>query len=171
MHLTEPGCRNNPVEVLEVKSPMFIEHYGLRPDSGGPGKHRGGLGISRVYKYLEPSTAITLVKKTKTKPWGMNGGGDGDNNHVILRPGAEGEAVVGGVYESMAAGEVLVNNSGGGGGWGPAFERDPAAVLADVREGYVSAGAAKREYGVVIDETTQTIDTAATADLRAAGRT
>ena len=48
MHLSEPGCRNNPVEVLEIKSPMFIEHYGLRPDSGGPGEHRGGLGMSRV---------------------------------------------------------------------------------------------------------------------------
>jgi N-methylhydantoinase B len=167
MHLTEPGCRNNPVEVLEVKSPMLIEHYGLRPDSGGPGKHRGGLGISRVYRYLEPSTAITLVKKTKTKPWGMSGGMDGDSCHVILRPDTDGEAVVGGVYEAMAADEVLVNNSGGGGGWGPAFERDPEAVLTDVREGYVSAAAARRDYGVAIDEATLELDAAATAALRA----
>jgi N-methylhydantoinase B len=42
MHLSEPGCRNNPVEVLETKSPMFIESYGYRPDTGGPGRHRGG---------------------------------------------------------------------------------------------------------------------------------
>ena len=168
MHLTEPGCRNNPVEVLETKAPMFIEHYGLRPDSGGPGKHRGGLGISRVYRFLEPSTAVTLVKKTKTKPWGMNGGGVGDNCHVVLRPGTDREAVVGGVYESMAANEVLVNNSGGGGGWGPAFERDPGAVLADVREGYVTVASARRDYGVALDDTGRAVDPEATASLRSA---
>lgn len=167
MHLTESGCRNNPVEVLEVKSPMLIEEYSLRPDSGGPGKHRGGLGITRTYKFLEPSSAITLVKKTKTKPWGMEGGGEGENCHMILRPGTADEAVVGGVYEPMAADEVLVNNSGGGGGWGPAFERDPQAVLQDVREGYVTLAAARRDYGVVIDEATLELDEAATAAARA----
>lgn len=169
MHLTEPGCRNNPVEVLETKAPMRIEHYGLRPDSGGPGKYRGGLGISRVYRFLEPASAVTLVKKTKTRPWGMNGGGAGDNCHVILRPGTEREAVVGGVYEAMAADEVLVNNSGGGGGWGPAFERDPQAVLHDVREGYVSAVAAHRDYGVVLTADGDAVDDAATFALRGAG--
>ena len=167
MHLTEPGCRNNPVEVLEVKSPMLIEEYSLRQDSGGPGKYRGGLGITRVYRFVEPSTAITLVKKTKTRPWGMEGGDTGENCHMILRPGTDQEAVVGGVYESMAAGEVLSNNSGGGGGWGSAFERDPGSVLDDVREGYVSAAAAKRDYGVVIDEASMQIDEAATAAARA----
>lgn len=166
MHMTESGCRNNPVEVLEVKSPMLIEEYSLRPDSGGPGKHRGGLGITRIYRFLEPSSAITLVKKTKTKPWGMEGGGDGENCHMILRPGTDKEAVVGGVYEAMAANEVLVNNSGGGGGWGPAFERDPEAVLDDVREGYVSRAAAERDYGVVIDEATLALDLEATRALR-----
>lgn len=171
MHLTESGCRNNPVEVLEVKSPMLIEEYSLRPDSGGPGRHRGGLGITRIYRFLEPSSAITLVKKTKTKPWGMEGGSDGENCHMILRPGTDAEAVVGGVYESMAAGEVLVNNSGGGGGWGPALERDLEAVLSDVREGYVSAGSAERDYGVVIDEAAMTVDAAATTELRASLRT
>jgi N-methylhydantoinase B len=166
MHFTEPGCRNNPVEVLEVKSPMLIEEYSLRPDSGGPGKYRGGLGITRVYQFVEPSTAITLVKKTKTKPWGMEGGGEGENCHMILRPGTDQEAVVGGVYEAMAAGEVLSNNSGGGGGWGPAFERDPEAVLHDVREGYVSAESARRDYGVAIDESAMRLDEEATAELR-----
>jgi N-methylhydantoinase B len=146
---------------------MLIERYGLRPDSGGPGRHRGGLGITRVYRFLEPSTAITLVKKTKTRPWGMEGGSDGENCHVILRPGTDQEAVVGGVYESMAAGEVLVNNSGGGGGWGPPLERDPESVLEDVREGYVTLAAARQEYRVAIDETSLTIDAEATAALRA----
>ena len=51
----------------------------------------------------------------------------------------------------MAAGEVLVNQSGGGGGWGDPRERDRAAVLADVRNGYVSVEAAYRDYGLNVD--------------------
>ena len=58
MHLSEPGCRNNPVEVLETKSPMFIESYGYRTDSGGAGRHRGGVGVGRAYRFLAPSKGI-----------------------------------------------------------------------------------------------------------------
>ncbi len=166
MHVTEPGCRNNPIDVLETKPPLHIESYGLREDSGGPGEHRGGLGITRVYRFVAPSSAVTLVKKTKTKPWGVVGGREGENCHVILRPGTQQEQVTGMVYESMAAGEVLANCSGGGGGWGEPFKRDPEKVLNDVRNGYVSLASARRDYGVVIDAGTITVDVAATAALR-----
>jgi len=167
MHLSEPGCRNNPIEVLETKAPMLIERYGYRIDSGGPGKHRGGLGVARAYRFLAPSSALTLVKKTKTRPWGMANGKDGVNGQVVLRPGTKREAHVGGVYESMAAGEVLVNQSGGGGGWGNPFERDPHAVLDDVRNDFVSVEAAARDYGVVIVSKTMALDEAATKKARA----
>lgn len=170
MHLTEPGCRNNPVEVLEVKAPLRIEHYGLRPDSGGPGEHRGGLGISRIYRFLAPSTAITIVKKTRTQPWPMEGGDPGDACHVILHPGTEGERRVGSTYVAMDGDTVLVNNSGGGGGWGDPYRRPAEKVLDDVREGYVSVARARTDYGVVIDAATLTVDGAATAALRSAGR-
>jgi N-methylhydantoinase B len=166
MHLTEPGCHNNPVEVLETKAPLFIEHYGLRPDSGGPGEHRGGLGVTRVYRFLAPSSAVTLVKKTKTRPWGMVEGRDGENCHVILRPGTEQERVTGMVYEAMGSGEILTNCSGGGGGWGDPFKRDPEEVLADARDGYVSIESAQRDYGVVIKTETMTVDAEATAKVR-----
>ena len=151
MHMSEPGCRNNPVEVLETKAPLLIDQYGYRVDSGGAGKYRGGVGVSRTYRFLAAASALTLVKKTKTDPWGMAGGSDGVRGQVVLRPGTEKEAHVGGVYESMAAGEVLVNQSGGGGGWGDPRERDRAAVLADVRNGYVSVEAAYRDYGLNVD--------------------
>lgn len=167
MHLTEPGCQNNPVEVLETKAPLLIESYGLRRDSGGPGKHRGGLGVQRTYRFLAPASAITLVKKTRTKPWGLAGGREGDPCHVILRPGTDRERRVGAVYEAMDAGEVLVNCSGGGGGWGDPLERDPQKVLEDVRNDYVSLESAQRDYGVVIDTATWTVDEEATRKLRA----
>ncbi len=163
MHLSEPGCRNNPVEVLETKSPMFIESYGYRADTGGAGLHRGGVGVGRVYRFNAPSTGICLVYKTKTKPWPIAGGREGDNNHIILNPGTERETVQGGSYNHLAAGDVLVNNTGGGGGYGDPFERDPARVADDVRNGFVSLAAARTEYGVVVDPVTFAVDDAATA--------
>ena len=166
MHLTEPGCRNNPVEVLETKSPMFIQSYGYRPDTGGAGRHRGGVGVGRAYRFTAPSTGICLVYKTRTKPWPIGGGREGDNNHVVLNPGTDREVVQGGSYNVLDTGDVLVNNTGGGGGYGNPFEREPLAVAADVRNGFVSLGAAAREYGVVLDPDSFQVDDAATADLR-----
>ncbi|RZU11405.1 N-methylhydantoinase B [Kribbella rubisoli] len=166
MHLTEPGCRSNPVEVLETKSPMFIESYGYRPDTGGAGRHRGGVGVGRAYRFTAPATGICLVYKTKTKPWAIDGGHEGDNNHIILNPGTDREVVQGGSYNRLEAGEVLVNNTGGGGGYGDPLKRDPGRVATDVRNGFVSVGAAEREYGVVVDSSTFEIDEAATARLR-----
>jgi N-methylhydantoinase B len=167
MHLSEPGCRNNPVEVLETKSPMFIESYGYRPDSGGAGRHRGGVGVGRSYRFTAPSTGICLVYKTRTKPWPIAGGREGDNNHIILNPGTDREVVQGGSYNHLDTGDVLVNNTGGGGGYGDPLDRDPARVAADVRNGFVSAGAAEREYGVVVDPVTFAVDEDATARRRA----
>ncbi|MET3803339.1 N-methylhydantoinase B [Nakamurella sp. UYEF19] len=166
MHLSEPGCRNNPVEVLETKSPMFIESYGYRPDSGGAGMHRGGVGVGRVYRFTAPSIGICLVYKTKTKPWSIGGGLEGDNNHIILNPGTEREVVQGGSYNHLAADDVLVNNTGGGGGYGNPLLREPSRVAHDVRNGFVSVSAAGQDYGVVVDPTSFAVDDRATATRR-----
>ncbi len=166
MHLTEPGCQNVPIEVMETKAPLLIERYGLRQDSGGAGEHPGGLGVSRTYRFLAKASALTLIKKTKTRPWGMAGGHTGENCHVILRPGTDQEQTTGMVYEAMAPGEVLVNCSGGGGGWGNPLKRDPEKVLNDVRNAYISLTSAERDYGVVIDPDTLTVEAAATEALR-----
>ena len=166
MHLTEPGCQNVPIEVMETKAPLLIERYGLRQDSGGAGEHPGGLGVSRTYRFLAEASALTLIKKTKTRPWGMADGHTGENCHVILRPGTDQEQTTGMVYEAMAPGEVLVNCSGGGGGWGNPLNRDPEKVLKDVRNEYISLTSAERDYGVVIDPDTLTVEATATQALR-----
>ena len=170
MHLSEPGCRNNPVEVLETKSPMFIESYGYRQDTGGAGRYRGGVGVSRVYRFTAPSTGICLVYKTKTKPWPIGEGRAGQNNRIVLNPGTSREVVQGHSYNLLAAGEVLANETGGGGGYGHPFDREPALVAKDVRNGFVSAAAAARDYGVAVDPESLEVDEDATARLRAAGR-
>lgn len=151
MHLSEPGCRNNPVEVLETKSSMIIDSYGYRPDTGGAGKHRGGVGVSRAYRFTAPATGICLVYKTKTEPWPVAGGNPGRPNEIVLNPGTDREVVQGGSYNRLEADDVLVNSSGGGGGYGPAFERDATKVAHDVRNGFVSVEAAARDYGVVVN--------------------
>jgi N-methylhydantoinase B len=170
MHLTEPGARNNPVEVLEQKSPMFIQHYSLRADSGGPGKYRGGLGVSRSYHFMADAVTASIVYKTSTRPWAIRDGVTGENNHVIMNPGTDKERIAGGHYRPVSEGDVLENNSGGGGGWGNPFERDPDSVLEDVLDGYVGVDAAAREYGVSVDLTSGTVDAAETTRLRSGPR-
>jgi N-methylhydantoinase B len=165
MHPTEPGCRNNPVEVLETKGPMLIERYGYRIDSAGPGRHRGGVGVERVYRFLAPANAIVINYKTKTAPWGIDGGRDAAANRVVVFPDGPAPRDVGVSNTAFEPGEAIVNLTGGGGGWGDPFDRDEAAVAADVRLGFVSPAAAAAQYGVVTDGVT--VDRDATAHLRA----
>jgi N-methylhydantoinase B len=166
MHLSEPGCRNNPVEVLETKAPLLIESYGYRPDTAGPGKNRGGVGVQRTYQFLEPSSAIVINYKTKTQPWSIGEGVAGTSNSVLLRPGTDQEETVGVSYNHFQAGERMVNLTGGGGGWGNPFQREPAKVATDVEQGLVSVAKAASDYGVVLDATSFEIDEAATRQLR-----
>ncbi len=165
MHLSEPGCRNNPVEVLETKSSMIIDHYGYRADTGGAGKFRGGVGVSRAYRFTAPATGICLVYKTKTEPWSIAGGNPGLPNQIVMNPGTPNEVTQGGSYNKLDAGDVLVNATGGGGGYGLPLERDPAAVAHDVRNGFVSFEAAERDYFVAVTDEF-TVDEAATTALR-----
>lgn len=172
MHLTEPGCRNNPVEVLEVKGPMMIERYGYRPDSAGAGEHRGGVGVERTYRFLAPTNAIVINFKTRTDPWGVAGGADAVGNTVLVHPGTPDEESVGVSSTAFEAGGVISNLTGGGGGWGDPFRRDPARVAEDVRQGFVSLEAAREDYGVVVtDAANGVVDEEATAELRAGAGT
>jgi N-methylhydantoinase B len=168
MHPTEPGCRNNPIEVLENKAPMIIDEYGYRPDSGGPGMHRGGVGIVRAYRFLAPTNAIVINYKTKTAPWALGGGHDGEKNTVIVHRGTPDEREVHVSDNAFEAGGTIVNLTGGGGGWGNPFGRDPRRVARDVRQGLVSPERARLDYGVALDTVTFEVDEPATAALRAA---
>lgn len=168
MHVTEPGCRNNPVEVLENKGPMMIDRYGFRPDSGGAGKNRGGVGVERAYRFLAPTTAIVINYKTKTQPWSIAGGGLGVKNTVIVHPGTDLEREVGVSSTAFESGGAIHNLTGGGGGWGNPFDREPEKVAADVKQGFVSVEAAASDYGVVVDPTSFAINEKATQKLRAA---
>jgi N-methylhydantoinase B len=143
-------ARNNPVEVVESRNPSIrILRYGVRPDSGGAGRYRGGLGIERVYEFLAPAFITFSLERKVTPPWGLHGGSNGAVNAVeITAPDGAVRHVRKATQHPIAAGERVRIMTGGGGGFGPPSERDPEMVRRDVLEGYVSPWAALREYGV-----------------------
>ena len=143
-------ARNNPAEVVESRNGSIrILRYGLRQDSGGAGRYRGGLGIERVYQFLAPAFGTFTLDRKVTPPWGLRGGGDAAINSVEITGTDDAvRSIRKATQHPIAAGETLRVRSGGGGGYGPPAERDPEAVRRDIAEGYVSAAAAQRDYGV-----------------------
>ncbi|MSQ53394.1 MAG: hydantoinase B/oxoprolinase family protein [Betaproteobacteria bacterium] len=156
-----------PVESVEALYPVRVESMAWREDSAGPGRHRGGLGVDKTYLLLAPCNAFIGFERYACAPWGLYGGDPGKAGFVELESlSGERRSLVKGSGISMAPGERMHAHSASGGGFGPALERDPARVLADVRDGFVSVKSARQDYGVVIAEA-QTVDETATRQLRA----
>ena len=154
-----------PVEMQEAFHPYRFESYELRPDSGGPGARRGGLGVVKTYRITAPCRLNLKIERTECPPWGLAGGMDGKPADVeIRRAGGEVARVLKGDH-GLAAGDVVVIRSGGGGGYGPPWRREPELVARDVALGCVTRGAAERDYGVVVRED-GSIDSAATERRR-----
>ncbi len=150
-HISGSLVRNTPIEVMEMRTGMMIEGLELRTDSGGAGRHRGGLGIERRILFRTPGEFLTVTKKTKTRPWALAGGLEPEPISMLLFPGQPQERRVGTHRAQVVAGDRAVYTTAGGGGYGPPRERAVELVLEDVREGYVSIEAAEEIYGVVIE--------------------
>jgi N-methylhydantoinase B len=132
---------NLPVEALELEYPMLVERYELAPDSGGPGRHRGGLGIVRQYRVLTDDVRVrTKGDRNVIAPWGLQGGLCGGRCRVIRNAGTpQEEELSPKEYDVLLkAGETLRFVTPGAGGYGPPGERVQAAVLRDVKEGKLS---------------------------------
>lgn len=145
--------KNTPVEINEVEVPIKILRYGLTPDSGGPGKHRGGMAIEMRFEAQAPNTRITARNRDRSRftSSGVRGGKAGSHSRFILNPGGNHEVDLGNIdILKIGPGDVVHVGSGGAGGWGSPLERDPEAVLVDVRRHMVSPEAAERDYGVVL---------------------
>ncbi|BAT59443.1 acetophenone carboxylase delta subunit [Variibacter gotjawalensis] len=164
---THGDVRDVPVEIQEAMYPYRIESKKLRTNSGGAGKFRGGLGIEKVYRFLQSVTLMNKMDRTRCPPWGLAGGSAAATAGGEVRRASGDVSVLKKGKLEMVAGDVVVISSGGGGGNGPAYERDPLSVLRDVSEGYVSVDAAKSAYGVVLNDDYQ-IDQQATAARRRA---
>ena len=163
--------KNTPIEITEAEVPIQILRYGLQPDSGGPGRWRGGLATALDFRVSAPHTRITARNRDRSRfrPWGILGGGPGHPSQFILNPGSPKERVLGNTDTvTLDPGDVIHIRSPGGGGRGSPLDREPDRVALDVARGYVTPASAESDYGVVINN--GEIDTDATDARRAAMR-
>lgn len=149
------NVKNSPVEVLENLAPVLFVKKEILPDSGGIGKYRGGCGQSIAVKVTSPFPAVIsgLFERTKSPALGRKGGGHGGVGEFIIRDqdGRETKPHPKSKHTLPPQSCIILNHPGGG-GYGPASERDPEAVLDDVMKGYVSVKGAKEDYKVVIKD-------------------
>lgn len=138
------GMHNNasiPIEMIESQMPLSITRYALRPDSGGAGRYRGGLGLVREWRVDSPACVFTSnMDRFRFPPWGLAGGGPGATGRLArIRDGVE--TPVGPKSDGvlLREGDVIRLETSGGGGFGDPAQRDPAAVARDLAAGYVSA--------------------------------
>src|SRR6516165_9370737 len=142
---------NTPVEIMEMAFPVRIERYEVNPDSGGAGRNRGGCGAIRVWRLLDgaDATGALCMERMTSPPFGLLGGKAGAAAAVKLTT-ADGTTrhLPGKGAFSAPAGAVIEMVTPGSGGFGAVAARDPAAIARDLLDGYVSAAAAERDYGV-----------------------
>lgn len=156
------NCRNTPVEIFETRYPAFlVEAYRLLPDSGGPGKWRGGLGGERVLTVQTEVTVSALLNRMKTEPWGVLGGKAGSRGGLWFRPDVSEEwqtfvDAFGTKSPSKFSGILLQPGNQvrivmpGGGGYGDPADRDPAMIMRDLENGFICKEAAATQYGFEI---------------------
>ena len=162
------NAKSVPIEVYETTSPIVIERHELVRDSGGPGHYRGGCAYRRDVRVMTTEATFTnLGERYKTDPFGLEGGRPGARGNAYVNHGSEGERPLEskGIYK-FRYGDVVSTQSSGAGGYGDPLKRAPEAVLWDVIRDLVSVAGAARDYGVVIDPDTQSLDIEATTRLR-----
>lgn len=169
--LTSDGdnCRIVAAEALEASYPLRVRATHVIPDSGGPGEFRGGLGVRREVEILQgPVVSCFRSERHRSSPWGLFGGVAGRPcRTTIVRQDGTVYTVPTRQVLTLDTGDVLVIETGGGGGYGDPLERAPGKVLADVLDRKVSVEAARSAYGVVLGDDGTGVDEARTAALRA----
>ncbi|MFM9848327.1 MAG: hydantoinase B/oxoprolinase family protein [Hyphomicrobiaceae bacterium] len=142
------NCSNIPVEVHETHSPVRIHRFGFIPDTGGAGQWRGGCGIRKDIELLNSTAVLShLGDRHVFAPYGIFGGKPGALAESILNAHGNGEKLHSKETRPIKRGDVLSFRLSGAGGYGPPEKRDPAAIERDVADGYVTAEAARRDYG------------------------
>ena len=164
------NTENAPVEEVESHFPMRVSRLSLIENSEGPGKYRGGLGMRRDYHFPDDPATFTVLSDRDIKgPQGIFGGLEGRKAYYILNPDSPNEdsnELSSKCVVELKPGDTVSFQTPGGGGYGSPLERDIKAVLKDVIGGKISSKRAQDFYGVVVDDSTQKIDTDKTNSLR-----
>jgi N-methylhydantoinase B len=144
---------NIPVESVEMDYPIRMLRYELRPDSGGSGRFRGGLGLLREYEMLAESSSVNVRgDRALFAPKGFHGGGDGAKADLSLeRADGRVERIPSKFSGRMARGDRLIVKTPGGGGFGPPAERARASLARDLLDGKVSERKTREDYGVNVE--------------------
>ena len=156
VHMTNTS--NLPIESMEIEFPYMVEQYTLVPDSGGPGKFRGGLSMSKDIRVLGHDSQFTIkADRQKTPPWGLFGGQPGLPGVITIYPGTDQEAVIDSKKSgtTLKSGGVLRCQMPGAGGYGNPLERDRALIVHDLEEGYITPESALRDYGLTEEDLAQ----------------
>jgi N-methylhydantoinase B len=141
--ICQGDVRNTPVELQEIKYPFLIEEHALRPDSGGPGRYRGGLGVVIAYRCLQRCKVNINLERTTEPPWGLHGGREGAVNVAMVTRGDGSETSIRKETEiELEAGDKVTFLTAGGGGYGDPRERPRAAVARDLASGFVTQSGA-----------------------------
>jgi N-methylhydantoinase B len=160
---------SHSIEVTEAEHPIQLTAYEFVPDKAGAGKYRGGVPFRRDYRFLEHEGVLQVRSDRRDhRPFGLYGGSPGGPSENYLNPDTENRVLTSKLTMNIKHGDVFRHVLAGAGGWGDPLERDPAAVLRDVRNELLSPEKAEADYGVVIDLATWTVDADATAKRRAA---
>jgi N-methylhydantoinase B len=171
-HAWWPLFSATPIEYIENYYPVLVERYLPIRDSGGPGLHRGGAGIEKVYRLLESGSVSIHDDREIVPPWGINGGlhGGTSSKYLIKVGSTEPERIPSKIDNlKVQPGDRILYRTAGAGGWGDPLDRDAAIVARDVRYGLVSREQAESSYSVILTADNQP-DLAATEKLRAAVR-
>jgi N-methylhydantoinase B len=149
IHTNMTNTMNTPIETLEAYFPLKFKAYRLRPDSGGPGKYRGGCGIERIWTLTSARATLgILAERNKIKPWGLDGGEGGAPGEFILISADGTESKLPSKCKiTIYRGDTLIIRTPGGGGYGHIKERDPNLIKEDIMNGLVSPEKAKKIYG------------------------
>lgn len=164
------SLRNTPVESVEAHVPVVIRRYELVPDSGGPGRHRGGSALRMEFEVRVPEFTVQArgQERTRFQPWGVDGGRAGASGRAMLNPRTSRERSLGKInIIKLQRGDVVQVQSPGGGGSGDAYVRPLSEVMRDHRNGLVTRDHARDDYGVAI-AADGSADEEETARLRAA---
>ena len=166
---------NIPIEMIEREHPLRVESYALVPDTGGPGKYRGGLSMVREFRLLADEAVISVRSdKRRFPPYGLHGGRPGSPSLNVINPETENRVLPVLFKEPvrMVRGDLFRHVLAGGGGFGDPLERDPELVRRDLRQGKVSPEAALSDYGIVATcgDDGWVVDATATQRARAARR-
>jgi len=141
-----------PVELQESMYPYRIVEFGLREDSAGAGKFRGGLGFRKCYRILGPCDLQAMFDRVKWPPWGVQGGKEAKPGQItVVKKSGDKEIIYKSKAYPLEPGDTIIVETGGGGGYGPPLERNPEYIERDLMRGYVSPEAVARDYGVKYD--------------------